>query len=334
MSKIRIAINGYGNLGRGVEAAVTAANDLDLVAIFTRRDPESVQTASPVPVVLLDDLENWVGEIDVLVLCGGSATDLGTQGPQAASLFNTVDSFDNHAKIPEYFAQMDHLARTSGHLSLISTGWDPGLFSLQRVIGESVLPDGATYTFWGRGVSQGHSDAVRRVPGVADAVQYTLPMDAAVEAALSGSGEQMSAPQMHTRECFVVLEEGADADEVRDAIVNMPNYFADYSTSVTFITAEELARNHSGMPHGGRVIRSGRTGTNAGHSESESDKQIYDFELALGSNPGFTGSVLTACARAVARLAAKGQTGAISILDVPASALSPRSRDDLLTHMV
>lgn len=332
MSPLRVAINGYGNLGHGVEAAVESASDMELVAIFTRRDPETVKPVSDVPVVSLDLVDDWVDKVDVMILCGGSATDLAVQGPQAAAKFNTVDSFDTHAKIPEYFAQVDAAASESGHLSMISTGWDPGLFSLQRVIGESVLAGGSSATFWGRGVSQGHGDAIRRVEGVANAVQYTIPVEAAVEAVRAGEGDGLTARQMHTRECFVVLEEGADPDKVRDQIVNMPNYFDSYDTTVNFVSAEELAANHSAMPHGGKVICSGETSGIAGHSSSDTDRQVYEFGLQLDSNPGFTGAVLVACARAVGRLAAKGETGAITILDVPPAALSALSREELLAH--
>lgn len=329
---IRIAINGYGNLGRGVEAAVTAAPDMELVAVFTRRKPDNVTINSDAPVVSVDEMADWADNVDVCILCGGSAQDLEEQGPATAAFFNTVDSFDTHAKIPAYFQVLNQAATEAGHLSLLSTGWDPGLFSLLRVLGESVLPNGQSYTFWGSGISQGHSDAIRRVPGVADGVQYTVPKPETVESVKAGTAGSLSAAEMHTRECFVVLEEGADAAAVAEAITTMPNYFADYETTVTFVDADELARDHQGMPHGGQVIRSGQTAALGGKSGDEPNLHTIGFELALGSNPAFTGSVLTACARAVARQAKQGRTGAITIFDLPIGDLSPKCRASLMAH--
>ncbi len=320
MAKIRVAINGYGNLGRAVELAVTRSDDMEVVAIFTRRDPASLETATGLATAS-SDMENWVGRVDVCVNCGGSATDLEDQTPEAAALFNVVDTFDTHARIPEHFAATDAAAQAAGHLALISTGWDPGLFSLNRLIGESVLPVGASYTFWGPGLSQGHSDALRRIDGVADAVQYTLPVESVLDRILAGEQLELTTREKHTRECWVVAEEGADEDRIREEIVSMPNYFADYDTTVNFVSAEELKRDHSGMPHGGTVIRLGET--------SEGTKQVVSFKLALDSNPEFTGSVVVASARAVARMAAAGQTGAITLFDVPPALLSPLSGEEL-----
>lgn len=322
----RIAINGYGNLGRGTELAIAQAEDLELVAIFTRRDPSSIQSVTGAPVVALSDLPKWADKIDVLTNCGGSATDLATQTPQALAYCNTVDTFDTHAKIPQYFASVDEAARASGKLALISVGWDPGLFSLSRVYAEAVLPNGETTTFWGRGVSQGHSDAIRRVPGVADAKQYTVPVEAAMEAARAGEAGGLTTRDKHLRECFVVLEDGADADAVREAIVTMPDYFADYDTTVTFISAEELAAEHAGMPHGGFVIRSGRT--------SEENAQRIEYALELDSNPEFTGAMVAASARAVARMAEAGEVGARTLFDVAPGLLLPMSGDELRAHML
>lgn len=319
---IRIGIGGYGNLGRGVEAAIAKTPDMTLVGVFTRRAPETVTTLSgQVPVHPWDSLPERTEDIDVLVLCGGSKSDLPEQGPAMAALFNTVDSFDTHATIPEYFAAVDAPARAAGRTALISCGWDPGVFSVNRLFGEALLPDGETYTFWGRGLSQGHSDAVRRVPGVAGAVQYTLPADAAVEAVRAGGRPELSTREKHTRECFVVLADGADAETVRSEIVGMPHYFADYDTTVNFITAEELERDHAAMPHGGFVIRSGSTG--------EGNSQVVEYRLALESNPEFTASALVAYARAVHRMSAAGQHGAKTVFDVAPGLLSPRPAADL-----
>lgn len=320
--KIRIGIAGYGNLGRGAEAAVSRNADMELAGVFTRRDPGTVEPADTGTRVFgWDALDERRGEIDVMVLCGGSKEDLPKQGPELAARFNAVDSFDTHPRIPEYFAAVDAVAREAGTTALISTGWDPGLFSLNRMLSEAVLPGGATSTFWGRGLSQGHSDALRRVEGVADAVQYTLPVEAAVEAVRGGAGGELTTRQMHTRECFVVLEEGADRERVREEIVTMTDYFEPYDTTVDFISAGELARDHTGMPHGGFVLRSGETG--------RGDRQLIEYRLDLEDNPGFTASVLVASARAVHRLAASGEHGAKTIFDIPPGLLSPRTPEEL-----
>ena len=322
MEKIKIGILGYGNIARGVEQAIRQNEDLALAAVFTRRDPAHVAVQTPgVPVLHVDDAPAWRDRIDVMILCGGSATDLPAMGPQYAALFHTVDSFDTHARIPEYFENVDRAAKESGHLAAISIGWDPGLFSLNRLYGEAFLPQGAHYTFWGRGVSQGHSDALRRVPGVKDAVQYTVPVESAMEAARSGAQPQFTARQMHTRECFVVAEEGADRAEIERAICEMPNYFSDYDTTVHFISEEELQRDHKKMPHGGFVIRSGKTGENS--------REVMEFSLKLDSNPEFTASVLVCYARAVYRLAKQGQTGAVTAFDIAPALLSPKSPEEL-----
>ncbi len=317
--KIRIGIAGYGNLGRGVESAVAQNTDMELVGVFTRRDPSSVRLLDPqVTVHKLDDIVQFEDDIDVLILCGGSKSDLPQQGPALAALFNTVDSFDTHAKIPEYFHAVDQSAGAAGNTALISVGWDPGLFSLNRLFGEVVLPQGATYTFWGKGLSQGHSDALRRVPGVQGAVQYTLPVQSAIDQVRSGAMPQLSTREKHTRQCFVVLAEGAHADAVRETIVTMPDYFADYDTEVNFITQAELERDHAGMPHGGFVIRSGKTGPEAAID------QVIQYSLTLDSNPEFTSSVLVAYARAAWRLNQQGVTGAQTVLDVAPGLLSPK----------
>lgn len=315
---ITIGIVGYGNLGRGVEAALGKCPDMQLVGIFTRRDPASVEPLdSQVAVHALSELTDFAGKIDVLILCGGSKNDLPEQGPALAARFTTVDSFDTHAKVPEYFAAMDEASRSAGTIAMISVGWDPGLFSLNRLFGEAILPEGATYTFWGKGLSQGHSDAVRRVPGVMAGVQYTLPSAPAIERVRSGGRPELATRDKHTRECYVVLEEGADATEVEQAIVTMPHYFADYATSVHFIDEATLARDHAAMPHGGFVIRSGTTGTGT--------EQVIEYSLALNSNPEFTASVLVAYARAAYRLSTAGEVGARSVLEVAPGLLSPKS---------
>ena len=320
---IRIGILGYGNLGRGVEYAVEANEDMELVAVFTRRAPASVKPRMNVPVVSVDDAEMWKNKIDVLILCGGSATDLPEQTPAFAKLFNVVDSFDTHAKIPAHFAAVDAAAKETGHVGVISVGWDPGMFSLARVYANAVLTNGADYTFWGRGVSQGHSDAIRRIPGVKDAKQYTVPVPAALAAVRSGANPALSTREKHTRECYVVLEAGADKAAVEKAIVTMPNYFADYDTTVHFITEEELQRDHAGLAHGGFVICSGATGRNSEH------KHVIEFSLKLDSNPEFTACVLAAYARAAHRLAAEGMTGCKTVLDIAPTYLSAKSGAEL-----
>ena len=319
---IRIGIVGHGNLGRGVEAAVAKNPDMVVAGIYTRRDPGSLTPlVAGTPVYAMADLDAHVGQVDVLVLCGGSKDDLPVQTPALAARFNVIDSFDTHARVPEHFAAVDQAARTGQTTALISAGWDPGMFSLNRVYGEALLPDGATYTFWGKGLSQGHSDAIRHVPGVAGGVQYTIPVDAAVEAVRSGTRPQLSTRQKHQRECHVVLQAGADADAVRQAIVTMPHYFDEYDTTVHFISAEELKAKHSAMPHGGFVIRSGNT--------SAEHKQVIEYRLQLDSNPEFTSSVLVAYARAVHRMAAQGQHGAKTVFDVAPGLLSPLSAETL-----
>lgn len=319
---IRVGIAGYGNLGRGVEAAIAKNPDLSLVAVFTRRDPAEVSALRPDTAVLpwsaLDEHED---AIDVLILCGGSKTDLPVHGPALAARFSTVDSFDTHAKIPEYFDAVDAAARAAGTVALISCGWDPGLFSINRLFGEALLPDGDTYTFWGRGLSQGHSDAIRRVPGVAAGVQYTLPAQAAIDRVRAGERPELSTREKHRRECFVVLEDGADEAGIREAIVTMPDYFADYDTEVHVIDRATLDAEHASMPHGGFVIRSGET--------SDGTSQVVEYRLELGSNPEFTASALVAYARAVARLAAAGESGARSVLDIAPGLLSPRGAAEL-----
>ena len=325
--KIQIGIAGYGNLGRGVEAAVAKNADMELAGVYTRRDPQSLSTGRPeTQVFAWGSLADHTSEIDVLILCGGSKEDLPQQGPELAASFNTVDSFDTHARIPEYFAAVDGPARAAGKTALISTGWDPGLFSLNRLFGEAILPDGDTYTFWGRGLSQGHSDAVRRVPGVAAAVQYTLPAEDAIEAVRDGNRPKLTTRQKHTRECFVVLEDGADAEQVREAIVGMPHYFDQYDTTVNFISAEELARDHSAMPHGGFVLRAGET--------APGQRQLVEYSLTLDDNPGFTASVLVAYARAVHRLAIAGDHGAKTVYDIPLGLLSSRSAEELRAELL
>ena len=324
---IRVGIAGYGNLGRGVESAISQNEDMELVGVFSRRNPEDVKLLNGnVPVHKMDDIQNFTDKIDVLILCGGSKNDLPEQGPALAALFNTVDSFDTHAKVPEYFAAVDASAKPNGKTALISVGWDPGLFSINRLYGEAILPEGATYTFWGKGLSQGHSDAVRRVTGVKGAVQYTIPNPDAVDRVRSGEFPELSTREKHTRECYVVLEEDADADEVKQAIVTMPDYFTDYDTTVTFISEEELKRDHSAMPHGGFVIRSGKTG--------EGNAQVMEYSLKLGSNPEFTSSVLVAYARAAYRLNQNGDTGARTVFDIAPGLLSPKSAADLRKELL
>ena len=326
---IRIGIMGYGNLGKGIEAAIMQNNDLELAAVFTRREPSLLEIRTPgVSVVDAASVSDYKDKIDVLVICGGSATDLPNMTPQYAREFNVIDSFDTHANVPSHFANVDKAARESGHVALISCGWDPGLFSLARVYADSVLPDGKAYTFWGRGVSQGHSDAIRRIPGVQDARQYTVPVPEALDAARSGENPDLTTRQMHTRECYVVAEEGTDKAMIEEAIKTMPNYFADYDTTVHFISQEELNRDHKGLPHGGFVLRSGKTGVEKEHNE------LIEFSLTLDSNPEFTASVLAAYARAVYRMSRKGEAGCVTVFDIAPALLSPRSPEDLRAHML
>ena len=329
MSKIRVGIVGYGNLGRGTELAIRQTPDMELSCVFTRRDPSSLKILTEnVPVYSVNDIELHKNDADVLILCGGSATDLPVQGPQLAELFNTVDSFDTHAKIPEYFETVDAAAKKGGNISIISVGWDPGMFSLNRLYGDCILPEGETYTFWGKGVSQGHSDAIRRIDGVIDARQYTIPIEEAVEAVRSGSNPQLTTRQKHLRECFVVADDCADKERITNEIVNMPNYFADYDTIVNFISAEELKQNHSGLPHGGFVIRSGKTGLN------NETSQIVEYSLKLGSNPEFTSSILVAYARAAVKLSREGLNGAKTVFDIAPAYLSPKSNAELRASML
>ena len=323
MSKIRIGIVGYGNIGRGVELAIRRNEDMELAAVVTRRNPETVNVLTEgVKKVRLDDVLSLKGEVDVMILCGGSATDLPVMGPELAANFNTIDSFDTHAKIPEYFANVDAAAQQGNNVSIISVGWDPGMFSLNRIYAESILVQGSTYTFWGKGVSQGHSDAIRRVPGVKNGIQYTVPIESAVEEVRSGSEPQLTTRQKHLRECYVVPEEGADLAAIEEAIKTMPNYFADYDTTVTFITEEELKANHNKMPHGGFVIRTGETGC-------DGNKHVIEYSLKLDSNPEFTSSVLIAYARAAYRLTKKKDWGAKTVFDIAPALLSLKTPEQL-----
>ena len=323
MSKIRIGIVGYGNIGRGVEQAIKRNEDMELAAVFTRRDPASVKVATEgAKVVHMDDMLSMKGDVDVMVLCGGSATDLPVMGPEIAANFNTIDSFDTHAKIPEYFANVDKAAKEGDNISIISVGWDPGMFSLNRLYAESILVQGSTYTFWGKGVSQGHSDAIRRIPGVKNAIQYTVPVDEAVDQVRSGSEPKLTTRDKHTRECYVVAQEGANKAEIENAIKTMPNYFDEYNTTVHFISEEELKRDHSKMPHGGFVIRTGETG-------EEGNKHVIEYSLKLDSNPEFTASVLIAYARAAYRLNQKGENGARSVFDIAPALLSMKTPEQL-----
>lgn len=323
MDKIRIGIVGYGNIGRGVELAIARNVDMELKAVFTRRDPASVSIKTEGAVVKrMDDMLSMKDEVDVMILCGGSATDLPVMGPQIAVNFNTIDSFDTHARIPEYFENMDKAAKDGGNIGIISVGWDPGMFSLNRLYAESILVQGSTYTFWGKGVSQGHSDAIRRVPGVKNAIQYTVPIDEAVERVRSGNEPKLQTRDKHLRECYVVPEEGADLKAIEEAIKTMPNYFDEYDTTVTFITEEELKANHSKMPHGGFVIRTGETGV-------DGNKHVIEYSLKLDSNPEFTASVLVAYARAAYRLSQKGESGARSVFDIAPGLLSMKTAEEL-----
>lgn len=326
---IKIGILGYGNLGRGVECAVKQNDDMELVAVFTRRNPEDVKILTENATVCnVADVEDWKDKIDVMIICGGSATDLPKQTPVYAKMFNVIDSFDTHARIPEHFANVDAAAKEGGHVGIISVGWDPGMFSLNRLYANAILPDGNDYTFWGKGVSQGHSDAIRRVEGVKDGKQYTIPVEAALKAVRNGENPELTTRQKHTRECFVVLEEGADAAKVEEEIKTMPNYFSDYDTTVHFISEEELKANHSGIPHGGFVLRSGKTGWNG------ENKHLIEYSLKLDSNPEFTSSVLIAYARAAYRLASEGQSGCKTVFDIAPAYLSAKSGEELRKHML
>ena len=326
---IRIGILGYGNLGRGVECAIKQNADMELAAVFTRRDPATVQILTEdVPVCRIADVQDWKDKIDVMILCGGSATDLPKQTPVYAEMFNVIDSFDTHARIPEHFEDVDAAAKKGGNVGIISVGWDPGMFSLNRLYANAILPEGKDYTFWGKGVSQGHSDAIRRVEGVKDGKQYTIPVEAALEAVRNGENPELTTRQKHTRECFVVLEEGADAAKVEEEIKTMPNYFSDYDTTVHFISEEELKANHSGIPHGGFVLRSGKTGWGG------ENKHLIEYSLKLDSNPEFTASVLVAYARAAYKLAQEGQSGCKTVFDIAPAYLSAKSGAELRKHLL
>lgn len=326
---IRIGILGYGNLGRGVECAIKQNPDMELAAVFTRRNPDTVKILTEgVKVYPVDEAKNMADQIDILILCGGSATDLPVQTPEFVKLFHVVDSFDTHAKIPEHFANTDAAAKASGKVAVISAGWDPGMFSVNRIYGNAVLPEGKDYTFWGKGVSQGHSDAIRRIEGVKDARQYTIPVEHALEVIRKGETPDLTTREKHTRECFVVVEDGADQTKIETEIVTMPNYFADYDTTVHFITEEEMKRDHSRLPHGGFVIRSGKTGWNQEHNH------VIEYSLKLDSNPEFTSSVIVACARAAYRMGTEGQTGCKTILDIPPAYLSAKSGEQLRKELL
>ena len=326
---INIGIVGYGNLARGVESAIRQNPDMCLQAVFTRRDPQKLTIRTPgVPVVAVADAANWTDKIDVMILCGGSATDLPEMTPAFAKMFNVVDSFDTHAKIPQHFAAVNAAATEAGHTAIISAGWDPGLFSVNRLYASAVLPQGRDYTFWGTGVSQGHSDAVRRIPGVIDCRQYTIPVPEAMDRVRSGENPELTTREKHTRCCYVVAEEGADLAAIENTIKTMPNYFADYDTTVNFISAEEMARDHAGLPHGGSVIRSGVTGWDG------ENKQTIEYKLTLDSNPQFTSSVLVACARALMKMHGRGQIGCKTIFDIAPADLSPMSQEEMLVTML
>lgn len=325
---MKIAVLGYGNLGRGIESGVLQNQDMELVGVFTRRDPSDVKTMTGVNVYSVNDIEKFKDQIDVLVICGGSATDLPKQTPEYAKYFNVIDSFDTHARVPEHFANVDKAAKESGHTALISCGWDPGMFSLMRLYGSAILPEGNDYTFWGKGVSQGHSDAIRRVKGVKNGKQYTIPVDSALKSVRDGENPVLTTRQKHIRECFVVAEEGADLAQIENDIKTMPNYFDEYDTSVHFISEEELQKNHSGIPHGGFVFRTGVTGLNKEH------KHVVEYSLKLDSNPEFTSSVILAFARAINRLSKEGVTGCKTVFDIAPAYLSPLSSDELRAHML
>ncbi|MBR4823408.1 MAG: diaminopimelate dehydrogenase [Spirochaetaceae bacterium] len=326
---MKIGILGYGNLGKGVECAVKNNPDMELACVFTRRDPSTLKLLTAgVPVYSVADVEKHKNDVDVLVICGGSATDLPKQTPEYAKYFNVIDSFDTHAKIPEHFANVDKAAKDNGHIALISCGWDPGMFSLLRLYGNCILPDGHDYTFWGKGVSQGHSDAIRRIEGVKDGKQYTIPVQTALEAVRAGKNPELTTRQKHTRECFVVAEEGADKARIEKEIKEMPNYFADYDTTVHFISEEELKKNHAGIPHGGFVFRSGKTGWDKEYNN------VIEYSLKLDSNPAFTSSVLAAYARAIFRMNKEGQTGCKTVFDVAPAYLSPLSGEEIRAHLL
>ena len=322
---MKLGIVGYGNLGKGVECAVKQNPDIELVAIFTRRNPQDLKIKSNATVVSVSEIEKWKDKIDVLILCGGSATDLPVQTPKFVKMFNVIDSFDTHARIPEHFSNVDKTAKESGKIGIISVGWDPGLFSLNRMYANAILPDGKDYTFWGKGVSQGHSDAVRRIEGVLDARQYTIPVETAVKAVRNGENPTLTTRQKHTRECFVVAAEGADKARIEKEIKEMPNYFSDYDTTVHFITMDEMKKNHSGLPHGGCVIRTGQT---------ENTKHVIEYNIKLESNPEFTSSVLVAFARAAYKLNKEGLSGAKTIFDIPPAYLSSKSNEELRRTML
>ena len=328
---MKVGILGYGNLGKGVEAAVTAAPDMELVGVFSRRDPSKVKPESGVKTYAAADLETkeMQEQIDVLIICGGSATDLPEMTPKYAAMYNVIDSFDTHARIPEHFGNVDAAAKKAGKIGIISCGWDPGMFSLNRLYADSILPGGKAYTFWGRGVSQGHSDAIRRIEGVLDARQYTVPVPEAVEKVRNGENPELTTREKHTRECFVVVEEGADKARIENEIKTMPNYFSDYDTTVHFISMEELQRDHAGLPHGGSVIYTGSTKTAAGEK-----KHVIEYSLKLDSNPEFTGSVLTAYARAAYRLNKAGESGARTVFDIAPAQLSPLTGDEIRAHFL
>ena len=326
---MRVGILGYGNLGRGIECAIRQNADMELTAVFTRRDPKTVKILTEgVNVYSVNDIIEHKDEVDVLVLCGGSATDLPKQTPEYAKYFNVIDSFDTHARIPEHFANVDKSAKESGHVALISCGWDPGMFSLNRLYANAILPEGNDYTFWGKGVSQGHSDAIRRVPGVKDGKQYTIPVESALEAVRNGENPELTTRQKHIRECFVVPEDGADLQQIEETIKNMPNYFSDYDTTVHFITEEELKANHSGIPHGGFVFRTGVTGFN------KENKHVIEYSLKLDSNPEFTSSVILAFARAINRLHTEGVSGCKTVFDIAPAYLTPLSAEEIRAHLL
>lgn len=325
---IRVGIAGYGNLGRGVECALSKTDDMELVGVFSRRDPSTVKTVTDVAVFSMDEIEAKKDDIDVLILCGGSANDLPTQTPEMAKYYNVIDSFDTHAKIPEHFANVDKACQENGHIGIISVGWDPGMFSLNRLYAQAILPNGKDYTFWGKGVSQGHSDAIRRIEGVLDARQYTIPVEAALDSVRKGENPELTTREKHTRECFVVAAEGADLDKIENEIKTMPNYFADYDTTVHFISQEELNRDHAGIPHGGVVLRSGSTGFN------NENKHVIEYKLTLDSNPEFTSSVLVAYARAAYRLCQEGQKGCKTVFDIAPAYLHAASGDELRKNLL